>query len=307
MTAARAAVLRVATLRAQALPTFAQAADYAELVKPRITLLVLVTTLVGFMLGSGGDLDLARLAHAVLATALVAGGASALNQVLERDADARMRRTRHRPLPAGRLRPADALVFGVDTAAIGIVWLYVAVNRASALVALLTLASYVLAYTPLKRRTPWCTVVGAVPGALPPVIGWVAARGELGAGAVALFAILFFWQLPHFYAIGWLYRDDYARAGFPIVPVVDRDGRATARHILGASAGLAAASLAPALIGMAGTAYAAGAAAFGLAFLGLGIAFARSRAEAAARRLFVASLLALPAILVLLVIDRAPL
>lgn len=307
MTAARAAVLRVATLRAQALPAVAQAADYAELVKPRITLLVLLTTLVGFMLGSGGDLDLARLAHAVLATALVAGGASALNQVLERDADARMRRTRHRPLPAGRLRPADALVFGVDTAAIGIVWLSVAVNRASALVALLTLASYVLAYTPLKRRTPWCTVVGAVPGALPPVIGWVAARGELGAGAVALFAILFFWQLPHFYAIGWLYRDDYARAGFPIVPVVDRDGRATARHILGASAGLAAASLAPTLIGMAGTAYAAGAAAFGLAFLGLGIAFARSRAEADARRLFVASLLALPAILVLLVIDRAPL
>lgn len=297
---------RAAALRAQALPALAQAADYAELTKPRITLLVLVTTLVGFLLASRGELDLARLAHAVVATGLVAGGASALNQVLEREADARMRRTRHRPLPAGRLRPTDALAFGVDTAAIGIVWLYVAVNRASALVALLTLASYVLVYTPLKRRTPWCTVVGAVPGALPPVIGWVAATGELGAGAAALFALLFFWQLPHFYAIGWLYRDDYRRAGFPIVPAVDRDGRSTARHILGASAGLAAVSFIPVVIGMTGTAYAAGAVAFGLVFVGLGIAFARSRAEADARRLFVASLVALPAILALLVIDRAP-
>ena len=282
-------------------------ADYLELTKPRITLLVLVTTLVGFALGSsGGALDLWRLAHVLFGTGLVAAGASALNQILEREADARMHRTRQRPLPAGRLNPDAALVFAVDAATLGVVWLTVAVNRASALVAALTLASYALAYTPLKRRTPWSTVVGAVPGALPPVIGWVAASGELGVGAQVLFAILFLWQLPHFFAIGWLYRDDYARGQFRLLPVIDRDGSLTARQITASTVLLILTSFIPALIGMNGRIYLAGAALLGAAFLGFGIAFARSPREGQARRLFQASLLYLPAILTLMLLDRTP-
>lgn len=282
-------------------------ADYLELTKPRITLLVLVTTLVGFALGTaGGALDLWRLAHVLFGTGLVAAGASALNQILEREADARMHRTRQRPLPAGRLNPDAALVFAVDAATLGVVWLTVAVNRASALLAALTLASYALAYTPLKRRTPWSTVVGAVPGALPPVIGWVAASGELAVGAQVLFAILFLWQLPHFFAIGWLYREDYARGQFRLLPVIDRDGSLTARQITASTVLLILTSFIPAGVGMNGRIYLAGAALLGAAFLGFGIAFARSPREGQARRLFQASLLYLPAILTLMLLDRTP-
>ncbi len=279
--------------------------DYLELTKPRITLLVLVTTWIGFALASPRTVDVIQLLHTLFGTALVASGASALNQFLERDTDGRMNRTRTRPLPAGRLDPGAVLVFAVDAATLGAAWLAVAVSRVSALLALLTLATYVLAYTPLKRRTPWSTVVGAVPGALPPVIGWVAAGRGLEAGAVALFAILFLWQLPHFFAIGWLYRQDYARAELPMLPVVDPNGRRTAREMVLTAALLVPASLLPALIGMSGAVYAAGATLLSVGFLNRAIAFARNRADADARSLFRASLIVLPAILGLMLLDRA--
>jgi protoheme IX farnesyltransferase len=282
-------------------------AEYAELTKPRITILVLVTTLVGYLLGTEGQVQLGRLVHALLATGLVAAGASALNQFLERDADGRMRRTRRRPLPSGRIAPERALGFAIDLATLGVIWLAVAVNWASALVAALTLAVYLLVYTPLKRRTPWCTAVGAVPGALPPVIGWVAARGQLGEGALILFAILFLWQLPHFFAIAWLYREDYARGGFPMLPVVDTGGRMTVIQIGLASALLVAVSLVPHLIGLAGLVYLIGASGLGGVLLLLAARLGHRRDDGAARGLFLFSVVYLPAMLALLVLDRAPL
>ena len=279
-------------------------ADYSALTKPRITTLVLVTTLVGYMLGAEQKLEPGRLIHLLLATGLVAGGASALNQFLEREADARMHRTRRRPLPSGRLAPDAALIFAVDLAALGLVWLAVAVSPAASLVAALTLASYVLAYTPLKRTTPWCTAVGAVPGALPPVIGWVAARGELGAGAVALFALLYAWQLPHFFAIAWLYREDYARGHFPMWPVVDPSGTWTFRQITATSVLLALVSALPTAIGLTGRLYLTGALALGAIFVFLAVALARRRDDRAARRVFFYSIVYLPAIVALMLVDR---
>jgi protoheme IX farnesyltransferase len=280
-------------------------ADYSALTKPRITTLVLLTTLVGHMLGAEGRLALGRLIHLLLATGLVAGGASALNQFLEREADARMYRTRRRPLPSGRLTPDAALIFAVDLAAVGLVWLAVAVSPGASLVAALTLGSYVLAYTPLKRATPWCTAMGAIPGALPPVIGWVAARGELGAGAVALFALLYAWQLPHFFAIAWLYREDYARGRFPMWPVVDPSGTWTFRQITATSILLLAVSVLPTAIGLTGYAYLAGAIALGAVFVLLALGLARRRDDRAARRVFFYSILYLPAIVALMLLDRA--
>lgn len=305
MTANSASIAATAAAASASRPALAQLSAYLELTKPRITILVLVTTLVGFALASPQMPDLARLMHTLFGTALVAAGASALNQVLEREADGRMNRTRSRPLPSGRLRPDAALVLAVDTATLGVAWLAVAVNRPAALLAAATLASYVLAYTPLKRRTPWSTVVGAVPGALPPVIGWVAASGELTAGAAVLFAILFIWQLPHFFAIGWLYREDYVRAGFRLLPVIDPDGRLTARQITTTTALLIPATLAPVAIGMNGSLYLAGAILLAFAFLRQALAFGRSRGDADARRLFRTSLLILPALLGLMLLDRA--
>ncbi len=286
--------------------TAARAAGYSELTKPRITTLVLATTLVGYTLGAQNTPEIGRLVHLLLATGLVAGGASALNQFLERDADARMHRTRRRPIPSGRLAPGEALVVAVGLSALGIVWLAAAVSAAASLVATLTLGSYVLAYTPLKRMTPWCTVVGAVPGALPPVIGWVAARDTVGAGALVLFTLLFLWQLPHFFAIAWIYREDYARGRFPMWPVVDPSGTWTFRQITVTSVLLAAASIVPTLIGMTGRLYLAGAAILGAGFVVLAVALARSRADRAAQRLFLYSVLYLPAIVALMLADRGP-
>jgi protoheme IX farnesyltransferase len=256
------------------------------------------------MLGATDGPELGRLVHLLLATGLVAGGASALNQFLEREADSRMHRTRGRPLPSGRLTPDTALIFAVDLAAVGLVWLAVAVSPAASLVAALTLASYILAYTPLKRTTPWCTAVGAVPGALPPVIGWVAARGELGAGAVALFALLYSWQLPHFFAIAWLYREDYARGRFPMWPVVDPSGTWTFRQITATSVLLLAVSAVPTAIGLTGRLYLAGALALGLVFVLFALALARRRDDRAARRVFLYSVVYLPAIVALMLVDR---
>jgi heme o synthase len=208
---------------ALAVPVSSRAADFAELAKPRITSLVLVTAAVGFAVGVRGAFDGPAFLVFIVGTALLCGGASALNHYLERATDALMERTRRRPIPAGRLRPEEALLFGLALSAAGLV-LLAFVNRLTLALGAASLLSYVLAYTPLKRTTSLCTVVGAVPGALPPLMGWAAARGSLGAAGWGLFAILFLWQLPHFLAIGWLYREDYARGGFPMLAVTDKDG-----------------------------------------------------------------------------------
>lgn len=280
-----------------------RASDYLELTKPRITALVVLTTFVGFHLGGAGG-DPWLLVHTLLGTALVCAGTSTLNQVWERDRDARMRRTSDRPLPASRLGTGEALAFGVALSIAGLLHLSLLVNMLAAWIAGATLASYVFIYTPLKTRTWLCTAVGAVPGALPPVIGWAAARGTLDAGAWTLFAILFVWQLPHFYAIAWIYRDDYARGGFPMLAVVDPDGAQTGRQILGWTAALLPASLLPALLGLAGRFYTAGALILGVGFLALAVGMALACSVPRARRLFLGSILYLPVLFTLLVLDR---
>ncbi len=277
--------------------------DFLELTKPRITTLVVVTAGVGYAVGASRGLDPAAFVALLIGTALVAGGASALNQYWEREADARMERTRLRPIPAGRVAPPEALGFGLAVAGAGLV-LLATINGLTALLGLAALASYVLAYTPLKRLTSLCTVVGAIPGALPPVMGWAAARGSVDAGAWALFGVLFLWQLPHFLAIGWIFREDYARGGFPMLTVLDGDGRSTARQMMLYSAALIPVSLAAGALASAGTGYLCGALALGLVFFGASARFAWTRSVAAARVLFLVSILYLPALLGLLVFDR---
>jgi protoheme IX farnesyltransferase len=276
----------------------------AELTKARLTSLVLLSTLVGFCMGWQGRMDYALMLHTLLGTALVAAGAAALNQLLERDLDAKMRRTAGRPLPSGRVPPNAALVFGGVSAAVGLVYLAAAVNLLTSLLGAITLISYLFLYTPLKRLTPLNTVVGAIPGALPPLMGWVAARGEITSAGWSLFAIQFFWQLPHFLAIAWLYREDYARAGFAMLPVVEPSGRQTAAHAVCHALGLLPVSMCPALFGLTGLLYLGGAFVLGLAFLGCAIHFARQLSERGARQLFFASLLYLPLLLGLMVVDK---
>jgi len=280
-----------------------RAADFVELTKPRITSLVLVTAAVGYAVGGGASMPAWRLVIFLAGTALLCGGASALNQFLERDADARMERTRSRPIPAGRVAPADALAFGIAISAAGLA-LLAAVNLLTLLLGAASLASYVLAYTPLKRVTSLCTVVGAVPGALPPLMGWAAARGSLGPAGWGLFAILFLWQLPHFLAIGWLYREDYARGGFPMLAVTDRDGSSTGRQAVLYATALLPVTLLAGLLAAAGRGYLWGALVLGVAFLACAFAFGWRRSVLSARRLFLASVLYLPLLLGLMVFDR---
>jgi heme o synthase len=282
----------------------AAAGDWLELTKPRITAMVVFTALVGFVTASPGPLWTGLLAAALAGTGLVAAGASVFNQVLERDTDALMLRTRSRPIPSGRIPPRDARVFGGLLTAAGLVLLLWRCGPLAAAVALATWASYLFAYTPLKRRTPLATLVGAVPGALPPVIGWAAARGSLDAGAFILFAILFLWQVPHFLAIAWLYRDDYARAGFPMLPVLDREGTFTSRQAVVHSLALLLVSLAPAAAGLAGPVYLAGAFLLGVALTLFALRLARARDLVSARGLFLASVLYLPALSSLLLAVR---
>jgi protoheme IX farnesyltransferase len=279
----------------------ASVAPYWELTKPGITRLVVLTAAAGFLLGARGAVDAALLAHALLGTALVAAGTNALNQWWERDADAHMNRTRRRPLPAGQLRPDDALAFATTISIAGILWLAAFVNTLTAALAALSLASYVFAYTPLKRRTPLALFVGAVPGALPILGGWTAAGAGLTLPGWVLFGILFLWQLPHFLALGWLYRDDYLQGGFAMLSRADPDGRLTARQALLFAAALVVVSLLPARVGLAGTPYVVAAAALGFALLGWSAEMARHPSPARARLLFVASVLYLPALLILLV------
>lgn len=298
--------MKAAVLTEPAPLTRTRAADYVELTKPRVAVLVLFTVAAGALLASRGVPDPVLLLHALIGTALVAAGASALNQYLERDTDACMQRTENRPLPAGRLLPAEVLVFGAVLGAAGLAYLTLALpSPLAAGVAGVTFASYVGLYTPLKRKTTLNTLVGAVPGALPPVIGWAAARGELGAEAVALFAVLFLWQVPHFLAIAWIYRDDYARAGLCMLPGLDAGGGVTGRQMVGYCLALIPASLLPAALGQAGLLYAAGAAALGAGFLLAAWRFARKNTPGHARRVLRASLIYLPALLALLLIDVA--
>lgn len=280
-------------------------ADYAALAKPRVVLMVLITTMVGYYVGLPGGPDYARLLHLVIGTALAAGGTLALNQYWEREVDALMERTRTRPLPEGRLQPLEALLFGAALTAGGIVYLAATVNVLSSALTAATFALYLFAYTPLKLRTPLCTLVGAIPGALPPVTGWVAAQDGLGVGAWVLFGILFLWQLPHTLAIARLYRDDYARAGVKLLPVIDAQGRSTERQIVTGCLALLAVSLLPTLIGIAGIMYFTGALVLGSVFAAFGARQALTPSVAGARRVLLASLLYLPALLALLAFDKA--
>jgi protoheme IX farnesyltransferase len=270
--------------------------DRLELTKPRITAMVVFTSLVGFVTAADGPVPAAALAAALVGTGLVAAGAAVLNQVLERDTDALMDRTRHRPLPAGRVLPVEAVTFGVAVTLLGLAILASFCGPLPAFVAFVTWASYLFAYTPLKRRTPLATLVGAVPGALPPVIGWTARSGSLDQGAFILFAILFLWQVPHFLAIAWLYRDDYARGGFPMLPVLDREGSFTARQAVVHSLALLLVSLLPFAAGLAGRVYLGGAFLLGVALTLFALRLLSRRTLPAARALFLASVLYLPAL-----------
>ena len=278
--------------------------DFVALAKPRLNLLVVASALAGYVMAGGEMLDAIRVVSTVLGTALVAGGASALNQVIERVPDGLMRRTRTRPVPDGRLQPFESVAFGMALVVAGLAILATGVNLLSAAVALTTLVTYAVIYTPLKRRTSFATVIGAIPGALPPVIGWVAARGVLSQGAWVLFAIVFLWQLPHFLAIAWMYREDYARAGFPMLPVIEPDGRSTARQSVFYCAALLPVSLCPTLLGMTNAVYFVSALGLGLLFLGLTLKFARTRAAADARRLFFGSIIYLPILWILMIAGR---
>jgi heme o synthase len=281
------------------------ASDLVALTKPRVLVMVLATTLVGYFVALTGPADYLRVAHLLVGTLLAAGGTLALNQYVERDVDARMERTKRRPLPDGRLQPIEALLFAGALTSIGVVYLAATVGLAVAILTLSITILYIGAYTPLKLRSASCTLVGAIPGALPPVIGWVAARGGLGLGAAVLFGILYLWQLPHTLAIARLYADDYARAGVRVLSVVDAHGTMLERQIVSSTLGLVAVSVLPTVIGISGVAYFMTVCVLGLGLLGVGLAHAKRRSMASARRVLVASLLYLPLLLTVLALDRS--
>jgi len=278
--------------------------DYLELTKPRITILILICTAVGYSFGCRTSFRLLMLVHVLLGTALMASGTSALNQWYEVDSDSRMRRTRERPIPAGRIKPNHGFLFGVLLSAAGFAELWFGTNALAATLGLFTLLSYLLVYTPLKRRSPACTTVGALPGAMPPLIGYAAASGGLDAGALSLFLILLVWQFPHFYAIAWMYREDYARGGIRMLPVIEPDGESTARRIVACSVLLIPISLVPRLLGMTGSIYATTAVAAGLGLLYFGVRLGQERSFARAHHVLLASVFYLPALLAVMVLDR---
>lgn len=279
-------------------------ADLVTLTKPRVVMMILVTTLVGYYVALTGAPDYVRMVHLIVGTLLAAGGTLALNQYWERRVDGLMARTRMRPLPDGRLHPIEALLFGSSITLLGVIHLAAFVGALAAVVTASTAVLYLFAYTPLKLRTAMCTIIGAVPGALPPVTGWVAARDDLSVGAWILFGILFLWQLPHTLAIAWIYRDDYARAGVRVLPVVDTNGSTTERQIVTACLALLAVSLLPTLVGLTGAVYFAGALVLGLVLIVLGARQALAPSIVSARRVLYASLLYLPALLALLAFDK---
>jgi len=279
---------------------------YIELTKPRITWLILMSTAIGYLYGlpAGGSLDLWLIVHTILGTGLIASGTAALNQWAESEADGRMARTRHRPIPSGRLSRERALVWGTVLSLAGFLELALCVNLLTGCLGLCTLATYLFLYTPLKRRSPHSTTIGAVPGAMPPLIGFAASSGTLTWEAFALYAILFVWQFPHFYSIAWLYRDDYDRGGIRMLPVVEPDGQSTARRILFFLLLLIPTSLAPVMLSMAGKLYLAGAVLAGLYFLSSGIGVYRDRSLVRARGVLLASVLYLPILYGLMLLDR---
>jgi protoheme IX farnesyltransferase len=291
-------------LRANALSGFERPWAYVALTKPDVTFLVVITTVAGFYLGSRGPLDWPLLLHTLGGTLLVAAGTAALNQYIEREMDSVMRRTAARPLPSGTLQPREVLIFGVTSTVLGAAWLLLAVNWLAALVAVATSVLYLGLYTPLKTRTTLSTAVGAIPGALPPLIGWAAARGSLSLGGWVLVAILFFWQFPHFMAIAWMYREDYARAGIQMLPVVDKKGDATFRQIITTSAILVWVSALPSVVGMAGIGYFFGALVLGMILLQVGLWANRSRTNLRAKWLMHATVAHIPILLAWLVLDR---
>jgi heme o synthase len=279
-------------------------ADYIELTKPRLNGLVVATSAAGFYLGTAGSVDIIHMLFAVAGTALVAGGAAVLNQVSERESDALMRRTRLRPLPDGRVAPGDAWIFGLLLSASGVALLAARTNPRAAALALGTLVVYLMVYTPMKRRTPLSTLVGALPGALPALIGWTAAHDHVAAGGAALFAIVFLWQIPHFMAISWLYRDDYQKAGFPLLTVIDPGGRRAGRQAVLFAAALLPVAVVPSLIRVSGAASGVVAVVLGTALLCLAVAFARTRTDESARRLFFGSIVYLPILWMALIADK---
>ena len=280
--------------------------DYLQLTKPRLNLLVVFTTAVGYWLGVAGHVNPIVLFHTIVGTALVAGGSAVFNQLYEQDVDALMERTRTRPLPDGRLTPGRAWSFGFALSALGLLQLSLGANQLSAVVAFATLVTYVVWYTPMKRKSSLATVVGAIPGALPPVIGWAAATNALSHESWLLFAIVFLWQMPHFLSLAWLFREEYERAGFPVLPVVEPSGRSTARQSVMYTAALIPVSLAPALTGLAGPLYFAVALVLGLGFLFLAVRFARDLHRRTARQLFLGSLVYLPLIWLFMIATRVP-
>jgi len=279
-------------------------ADYWTLTKPEVNFLVLISALVGFYLAGPRAAHGWLLFHTLMGVLLVASGTGTLNQYLEVRSDALMRRTAKRPLPAGRLSENEALWFGILLAIVGGAELWIAANPLASALALATLASYLIFYTPLKRQTPLCTLVGAFPGAMPPLIGWAAVRNSLSGEAWVLYAILFLWQFPHLLAIAWMYREDYARAGLQMLPRHDHEGRATVRQIIACTLALLPVSLIPAFTGHAGKVYLAGAGVLGAAFLYCGARMAARRTNALAKQLLMASILYLPLVFALLMFDR---
>ena len=277
---------------------------YSELTKPRITFLVSLSAAAGFCMGSAEGIDYLRLLNLSVGISLLCSGLSALNQYMERDLDGLMRRTQARPLPAGKLSPSEAAMFGISLSIIATVYLALLISGLSALLGLATLASYLFIYTPLKTKTTLSTVCGAFPGAMPPLIGWVAARGSISVEAWILFAILFLWQFPHFLAIVWMYRDDYARAGIKMLPVVEPEGKVTGQQIVIYTLLLVPVSLLPVAVGIAGSVYLVGAALLGIGFLFFSAKAAFVRTTWQARRLLLASVLYLPALFALMVLNR---
>ena len=281
--------------------------DYIQLTKPRITWLILMSTGVGYFFGAMDGWTWSVLLHTLLGTAFIASGTAALNQWWEREADKKMVRTQNRPLPAERLHPTRALIFAIVLSAIGFAELSLGANPLTGLLGLFTLASYLFVYTPLKQRTPHATTIGAIPGAMPPLIGYAAAHGTLTAQGWALFAILFLWQFPHFYAIAWMYKDDYSKAGIKMLPVVDPSGDSTVRQILFYSLALIPISLLPRYLGMSGNVYLAGALILGAIYFYSGVLVARELNRAQARRVLLVSIVYLPVLYGLMMADRTSL
>jgi heme o synthase len=296
----------MSTARAAELTLTSRANAFVALTKPDVSFLVLMTTAAGYYMGARGPVNWLHMLHAVFATMLIAAGTAALNHYIERDSDRFMRRTASRPLPTGVLQPTEALLFGAALSVAGAIDLYIVGGILPAVLGVATCLSYLLAYTPLKKRTVWATFIGAFPGAIPPMIGWVAASGSLDLGAWLLFAILFLWQFPHFHAIAWMYREDYARAGILMLPVVDRDGSRTFRQIVLFSAGLVAVSLLPSLLGLAGVVYFFGALIVSTALVQVAIWAASTKSNARAKWLMHATVIHIPVLLALMAYDKIP-